>query len=328
MLIEHTMIRAGSRRQRVAKAHCIAVLLSLALAQASSAAQNEITVKDLTPKFLQFYASATAQPNLSDDARFALWKKEYDFAAVPPTPEGDKIARRLLDQAWPKYPAALPKIKQGAAGIRPSPQATLDRVTGVLRPDKPVELALTVYVGGFEGNAYTAGDNGHARVAIPVEQSEAERGPVMTHEFVHATQISMGSMAGGWIRSIGATVLSEGLAMRVTQHLYPALPVTSLIEMSEEPGWLAKANTLKPQILRDVRSVLSSTDSKDVFRYTMGTAGAGIDREAYYAGWLVVDYWLHHGMSYADIARIPENAAPERVGAAIDALLAGSAATH
>lgn len=292
------------------------------LSAAAPAPQIGITVKDLTPKFLTFYRAAKADPALTADQRFALWKKDYGFAAVPPTPEGDAIARKLLDSAWPKYPEYIARIEGGAAGLRPDPRETLDRIVALLKPGKSFQLTLIAYVGAFEGNAFTMGQNGEPIVAIPVEQSEDERGPVMTHEFVHAVQIGMGSMSGGWIRTVGETVLAEGLAMRATQHLYPDLPVSRLVEMPSEPGWLGRADQARDKILRDVRGVLASEKSEDVFRYTMGTAPAGFDREAYYAGWAVVGYWLAHGMSYADIARIPERDAPARVGAAIDALLA------
>jgi hypothetical protein len=125
------------------------------------------------------------------------------------------------------------------------------------------------------------------------------------------------------VRTIGETVLAEGLAMRATQALYPALPATSFVEMPGEPGWLARADVMRVSILSDIRSVLTSDKSEDVFRYTMGTGPVGIDREAYSAGWWVVGYWLAHGMSYADIARIPESEAPGRVTAALDASIAG-----
>jgi len=47
---------------------------------------------------------------------------------------------------------------------------------------------------------------------------------------------------------------------------------------------------------------------------TIGPGPAGLEREAYYAGWLVVGDWLAHGMSFSEIARIPEKEMPHRVG--------------
>lgn len=295
--------------------------IAVALSAAAAPAGDSITVIDLTPKFLKFYRAAVAA-HLSPEQRFALWKKDDGFAAVPPTPEGDQIAYKLLNAAWPRYPEALPRIQRGAAGLKPTPRATLTRVEALLRPEKPVHLKLIAFVGGFEGNAFTVGENGVPTVAIPVETPEGQRGPAMTHEFVHAVQISMGTMSGGWERTIGETVLAEGLAMRATQHLYPGRPATTFVETPDEPGWLAKADKLRPRILSDVRGALASSRSDDVLRFTIGKGPSGIDREAYYAGWQVVGYWLAHGLTYADIARIPERDAPRRVGEALDAMKA------
>ena len=57
-------------------------------------------------------------------------------------------------------------------------------------------------------------------------------------------------------------------------------------------------------------------------RLTMGKGPNCLEREAYYAGWLVVGYWLDQGMTFGEIARIPEKDMPARVTAAIDELRA------
>ena len=302
---------------RLAPAAVAAVLL----AAAAPAPKVAVTVKDLTPRFLTFYRAASAA-GVSPDERFRLWKRDYGFAAVPPTPEGAAIARRLLDAAWPKYRAVLPRIERGAAGVEPSPRLTLARVAQLLKPKRPVDLTLVVYVGALEGNAFTVGQNGHATVAIPVEQSPRDRGPVMAHEFTHAVQISMGSSSGGWVRSIGETALAEGLAMRVAQRLYPDRPSASFVELPDEPGWLNRAEAKRRRILEDVRATAATSDSDQVMRFTMGVGPSGLDREAYYAGWVVTDYWLKHGRSFADIGRISEADAPAEVRRAIDSILA------
>jgi len=296
--------------------------VSASVASASApVSQESIEIRDLTPKFLAFYQTASAE-NATPEHRFELWQQDYGFAAVPPTPEGAQIARRLLDEAWPKYPSVMTRIVRGANGMEPSPDSTLKRVFSQLQPGKPVHMRVVVYVGALEGNAFTAaGKDGVPTVALPVEQSPYDRGPMMAHEFTHAVQISMGTNSGGWIRSVGETVLAEGLAMRVAQKLYPDRPAASFVEMPEEPGWLTKCEARHDAILRDVRAVLASDKSEDVMRFTMGTGPTGLDREAYYAAWVVTEYWLRHGMTFASIARIPEDEAPLRVGLAIDAII-------
>lgn len=292
----------------------------LATARASASPES-IEIEDLTPKFLTFYRAALAE-NATPEQRFQLWQQDYGFAAVPPTPEGAQIARRLLDEAWPKYPSVMTRIEQGAKGMEPSPDSILKRVIAELRPDKPVRVKIIVYVGGLEGNAFTAaGKSGIPTVALPVEQSPYDRGPVMAHEFTHAVQISMGTNSGGWIRSVGETVLAEGLAMRVAQKLYPDRSAASFVEIPDKPGWLSKCEARHDTILRDVRAVLASDKSEDVMRFTMGMGPAGVDREAYYAAWVVTEYWLAHGIALDSIARIPEAEAPLRVRSAIDAII-------
>src|SRR5690606_26832582 len=66
---------------------------------------HELDVIDLTPRFLDFYERASHE-GLDPDARWTLWQEAYGFAAVPPTPEGSRAARALLDAAWDRYPAA------------------------------------------------------------------------------------------------------------------------------------------------------------------------------------------------------------------------------
>ena len=96
-------------------------------------------------------------------------KKDYGFAAVPPTPEGEQMARKILDDAWPKYPGVLDRIRGGADNITPDPHATLGKVAELLRPRSPVNITLLVYVGGLEGNAFTAAQDGKIMTALPIE---------------------------------------------------------------------------------------------------------------------------------------------------------------
>jgi hypothetical protein len=292
--------------------------VSLAAQQPETLPALNLTIKDLTPKFLKFYDEAVKE-HASPERRWELWKKEYDFAAVPPTPEGEKMARGILDDAWPKYPAVLDRIRAGASGITPEPHNTLRGIAELLRPEKPVNVTLLVYVGGLDGNAFTAAQNGKITTALPIEDDLATRALRMTHELTHAVHISMGSFSGGWIRTIGTTVLTEGLAMRATEKLLPGHPEPYYVEA--RPGWFEEAAKLRPQILRDVREALASDKSEDVMRFTMGRGPSGIEREAYYAGWVVVGYWLEQGKSFAEIARIPEKEMPNETRKAIDALL-------
>jgi hypothetical protein len=296
----------------------IALVAAFALPAYADPPQVSITVKDLTPKFLAFYDAATHE-KASPARRWVLWKSLYDFAAVPPTPEGDKMARAMLDDAWPKYPAAMPQIRQGLGALHPSPEDTLRTVAGLLHADGPIHIKLVAYVGALEHNAFTVNDKGTPTIALPVEGDPAQTSETMAHEMTHAVQIGMGTMAGGFERSIGETVMAEGLAMRVARSLYPEKPDTEFVEA--RPGWFAEATTHRAQILQDVRAALNASDGATVMRFTMDKGPAGIEREAYYAAWEVVGFWLAHGETFAEIARVKEADAPARVGEAIDLML-------
>jgi len=273
-----------------------------------------VTLIDLTPRFLDFYEKA-AKPGVTPDQRFALWEELYGFAAVPPTPEGKTIARRLLDEAWDRYPAALDVIRRGAGGMQPSPDAVANEVRRVLGHEGPFSLRYVVYVGGFEGNAFTAGQGGVPMIAMPVEMASDMRRRTLRHEMTHAVHGAVTGLSGGWERSIAQTIISEGLAMHTARSFEPDMPENLFIE--HKPGWLAGVMPKAPEILRGIAPHLASSDSATVLRFTMGKGTTGAEREAYVAGWLVVGHWLKQGRTLADIARIPEAEMVTEVGRAI-----------
>jgi hypothetical protein len=264
----------------------------------------QLLLNDITPKFVSFYDSAE-HSHASEKVRWELWKKLYDFAATPPTPSGDSIARRLLDSAWSKYGAIMPLIRSGASHtIYDHAEQVIPQITNLLKPDSSFTIYLRTYVGGFEVNAFTSAYNHRITTSVPVEISDETRFPIMVHELVHAEHIGMGSFAGGWQRTIGTIVVTEGLAMRATQHILPGRPDAEYTEYSK--GWLAKADKKRRAILKDVKDRVNSDQDADIMNFTMGTGPSGIEREAYYAGWVVVGYWLRQGRTFSQIARIPE----------------------
>jgi len=277
-----------------------------------------VKIKDLSPKFLSFYNEAT-RLNLSESKRWLLWKERYDFAAVPPTPQGDSIARRLLDKSWTRYPELVKALTKGDLIGKPDPSQILESIAQILKPQNKIQITLLSYVGGFEDNAFTNVTKDGIVVAVPRESPQLTRELLMTHEFTHAVQISMGYLSGGYIRTIGAIVVSEGLATRLTQKLHPQLSEGSFIEIT--PGWLKLCKDHQTEILKDIRKHISSNNENDIMQYTMGKSYLGIEREAYYTGWVVVEHWLSEGKSFADIAHISEMNMPSKATEAVDEIL-------
>jgi hypothetical protein len=57
------------------------------------------------------------------------------------------------------------------------------------------------------------------------------------------------------------------------------------------PGWLAEAGDKRKIILQDISNAVYSDSDQDIMSFTMGKGKSGLEREGYYAGWLVVGYW-------------------------------------
>lgn len=275
----------------------------LLLAGTGHASQVEVEVKDISPKFLAFYDAATAE-KADPDRRFQLWKEKYGFAALPPVPERDEMARKLLDTAWPTYPEVLDRIKAGAAGMRPAPEALLREVAAKLGVEQSLKVQVLAYVGAREKNAFFYPDQGTLNVAVPIEESPEWREPVLIHEMTHAVNHALAGFSGSWERTIARTVFAEGLATRMTEALRPGLGETVYLE--HRPGWYAEAKGKHREILEGLRPHLRAKDSATVMRFTMGTGTTGTERESYYAGWVVVGHLLQQGRTFAELARMPE----------------------
>jgi hypothetical protein len=280
-----------------------------------------LEVKDLSPRFLMFYAAANAD-SISPARRWALWKERYDFAAVPPGPVGDSLARALLEQGWPQYPKVLERIRTEGPTAAKEARWTVDTIARLLELERPLRVKLVLYVGALEGNAYTVVPDSVPVVALPLEAPPRERALLAAHELTHAVHFGTAHLPGGWERSIAQTVLSEGLAMRVAQRVHPGLPDAAYTEY--HPGWLRDADARRAAILTGIRGSLDARDGATVTKFTFGSGATGLEREAYYVGWRVVGCMLDQGMSLADVARVPVERMPTIVGDAIDTILSAS----
>lgn len=269
---------------------------------------NSIRFNDLTPNFIKFYNQAVNE-KANPDRRWELWNEFYGFAAVPPTEEGKKKARQLLDEAWDKYHDIIDELRKGP-NILPDPEHVLNQITNLFQADKDINLNLVLFVGGFEGNAFTGYlKNGEPAVYLPVEQEPEDRMIIMPHEFAHYIHFSIAQFATGWERSIGRVILEEGIAIHTTRLLVPNKRTEDYIEFT--PGWLEQCQQKKDNILEGIKPFLKTKQSDIVYQFTMGHGTTGLEREAYYVGWLVVQHLLNEGHSIAELVRIKEEDTPD-----------------
>jgi hypothetical protein len=280
------------------------------------ATEYRVDITDLSPKFVDFYDSSVKE-HADPDRRWELWRTKYGFAAVPPIPAGQKMAREQLDEAWGKYPEAMSQIRLGAAGLTPSPHARLTKVAELLGAQGDIRIRLIAFVGTFRRNAFSMGvKDGVSTIAIPLEDTAQDHALDMTHEFTHAVQMQQGGWNG---QSVASAVFAEGLATRVTERLNPGFPAN--IYTTSSPEWLERCKASLPDVLNELREHGADSGAEAVSKFTYGTGKAGIDREVYCGGWFVVGRMLSDGVSFSTLGRMTQAEAEAKVAATIDSLL-------
>ncbi|MFS0691096.1 hypothetical protein AB1K89_17865 [Sporosarcina sp. 179-K 8C2 HS] len=278
---------------------------------------DKIKVINLVPKFLAFYEKAQAS---DADARWDLWKEHYGFAAVPPGDEGLKMAREMLEAAWSQYADVIPTLetwRPDEKGI----EEVLQKVKDVLGCEEDVSITFLYFVGAFDENPFVAptGDGGLA-VCLPVEKGLSDI--VLAHELTHIVHAKTANLSMAWERTIGSTVFQEGLAMHVSKAVVPGHADEDYTEHKE--GWLEATAAKKSEILEGILPYLEDSSAEAVMKFTFGSGETGLEREAYYAGWVLVELLLNDGVSFKEIAAIPEEEMPELARENMERLLVTS----
>jgi dienelactone hydrolase len=262
-----------------------------------------VEVRDFTPKFLTFYSAAKA-PSVTEPQRWSLFERLDGFLAVPPTTRGREEGRKLLDQAWEKYPGVMDRIKQGASGLQPSPQKALDAVASLFEVPEtasPEKIVLVPFVGTFDHNAFAAkSSDGKPMVALPIEVTGSE--VTMAHEFTHIVNENLGGLWKTSPQTVGTLMFTEGLAMRASEKLDPGQPEFSYVSFN--PEWYSACQQKRIAVLDSLKPRLVETSEQFLTQFTYGTGGSGLTREAYCGGWFVVGDLLNHGWTFPALARL------------------------
>ncbi|MBO1912749.1 hypothetical protein J4G37_49100, partial [Microvirga sp. 3-52] len=133
----------------------------------------------------------------------------------------------------------------------------------------------------------------------------------LAHEMAHIVHSKTANLSMEWERSIASTVLQEGLAMRASQQIMPGYPDKAYAEYKS--GWLETAASKETAILNGILPHLADSSTEALQQFIIGKGTTGIEREAYYAGWVLVESLLSEGVSYQEIASIPEDRMPNYV---------------
>ena len=271
-------------------------------------ASHVLDIENRVPKFRTFYDLVeTSRVPLDPAQRFELWQKEDGLAAVPPGPDGDRMARTLLDAAWPDYPALMPKIPALKEAAEKTAREAFAKVNALLGTENdPIHSRLILYVGQFDNNAFTVPpmEGKPATVLFPVEDVDPRI--TLAHELTHSVHLQLAHVKNSFGAPVGETMFLEGLAMRTSQRVVPGLPERSYVEMPTDHGWLGNCYARKAKVLAKIAPDLEKSGRNIAMKYTFGDGNTGMHREVYCAAWIVMGKLLETH-TLAQLARIPEN---------------------
>jgi hypothetical protein len=294
---------------------CAGILLLLA--SPAFAAGHVLNIDNRVGKFETFYKDATAKP-IDADARFKLWQADDGLAAVPPGPDGDAMARKLLDDAWSRYPALMPKLDALEKTAQATAREMFAKDNEILgTANDPIHTRLILYVGQFDNNAFTVPpmDGKPATVLMPVENVNLKI--ALAHELTHSIELQVARVKGSFGAPVGETMFLEGLAMRTSQRAVPGLPDAAYTSMPDETNWMPDCVAKKDAILKGILPDLDKSGRAIAMKYTFGRGNTGMQREAYCAAWFVMGKLIDSGKTLPELARIPEDRMVATVRAAM-----------
>jgi Predicted Zn-dependent protease (DUF2268) len=280
--------------------------------------EHVLVIDNWVDRFEVFYAHATSGP-MDSNSRFSLWQKEDGLAAVPPGAAGDAMARHLVDAAWDKYPALIPRLPTLNAEAERTARNLFTRNNELLETgtDK-IRARLVLYVGQFDDNAYTmpAMNNKPPTVLMPVESPILRL--LLAHELTHAIHLQLADIKNSFGAPVGETIFMEGLAMHTAQRAVPGLPDAAYTEMSDDKEWFARCSAHRDVVLKGIYGDLEKSGTDIAMKYTFGRGNTGMSREAYCAAWFAVGKLLNSGKTLAELARVPEGKMVATIRAAMD----------
>lgn len=284
-----------------------AVALLLLASHPVFAADHVLDIDNRVGKFETFYKDATVK-TVGPDARFKLWQKEDGLAAVPPGPDGDAMAHKLLDDAWSRYPALMPKLDGLEKTAEETAREMFAKDNEILgTANDPIRTRLVLYVGQFDNNAFTVPpmEGKPATILMPVENINLKI--ALAHELAHSIELQLVPVKNSFGAPVGETMFLEGLAMRTSQRAVPGLPDAAYTSMPNEPDWMPNCVTKKDAVMKAILHDLDNSGREIAMKYTFGKGNTGMQREAYCAAWFVMGKLIDSGKTLPELARVPED---------------------
>lgn len=284
------------------------------------AAGVQLQVKNDVPRFEAFYRSAS-RAGVTETQRWAMWKSKYGIAAVPPTPEGDALARRQLDAAWPRYAPIAPRLGALEQSAVATARTAIARIERILDVRSNLTVRLLLFVGQFDNNAFSvpAMNGNPPETVMPVEAEH--RDVLLAHELTHAVHFALDGIRNSFGAPLGETIFLEGLAMRSSAQVFPGKTDADYAAEGDQV-WMNRCKRRQRAVLQGVLPYLRVASAPVASRFTFGEGTVGMHRQLYCAAWLMYGHLLHGGTTLARLARVPERAMPDMTASAIREMLA------
>src|SRR5699024_8266231 len=118
---------------------------------------NKIEIVNLVPQFLKFFELANHE-DVNESERWNLWKKHYNFAALPPG--YDQHARNQLNQTWVKYQSNIDQIRNWKLD-QVKFERMLTEIKALLGSDEDIPFVIVFFVSAFDNSAFVAPYDAH-----------------------------------------------------------------------------------------------------------------------------------------------------------------------
>lgn len=219
---------------------------------------------------------------------------------------GRKLAKSLFEEAWDTYLNYLEYIQKWKPN-QPGLESRLEEVKALLGCEGNLDFVVIYFVGAFDNNPFLAPfDQDRIAVCLPIESGSSDI--LLVHELTHIVHAKTANLTPHWQRTIALTIMEEGLATRVSQFLVPGEADERYIEHKE--NWLSSCIGKKEEIFKGILPYLEDDSSETVYKFTIGKGTMKHEREAYYAGWEMVNTLLKKGVTFEELASIQEKDLP------------------
>ncbi len=187
--------------------------------------------------------------------------------------------------------------------------------------ESPMAVEVNLVAGSSGGTAYSMAAGDGWRMNLPAGLDPQALALTSAHELTHGLHTRLAGLTGAWRPAVGHLVLGEGLAMRVAAAARPGGPPWRYTGGGE--GWFREADASREAVLSGVLASLDDATTRAAHRFLRGPGPAGLTREAYYAGWVVMGHLLETGWTLAGVARVPRGLMVRVVERALREMLDG-----